>query len=296
MPRLDPVRLLTIAGNTHQAGHLHHIRHLLDTLRSRGIRLAVERRFAQYLGSQHIPVTPDETVTEPPAEAGAALSIGGDGTFLRTARWIGRLRTPVLGINTGHLGFLASYSPAETEMLSEMLLHGDAEVESRMALRVDVGEADRHLLPPLPYALNEVAILKEETASMISVNVDLSGNYLADYLADGLLISTPTGSTGYNLSAGGPILFPDLDVISLAPIAPHTLTARPVVVSGSSVVRARTTSRSTRYRVSLDGVSFLMPEGSEITVTRADFAPRVIRRRDDSFADTLRHKLLWGMR
>lgn len=296
MPRLEPVRLLTIAGNTHQADYLHHIRHLLDTLRNRGIRLAVERRFASYLASHGIATAPCESVDEPPADAGAAISIGGDGTFLRTARWIGRLRTPVLGINTGHLGFLSGYDPAETEMLTQMLVDGDAEVESRMALRVDVDEADRNLLPRLPYALNEVAILKEETASMISVNVGLSGNYLADYLADGLLISTPTGSTGYNLSAGGPILFPDLDVICLAPIAPHTLTARPVVASGDSVVRARTTSRSPRYRVSLDGVSFLMPEGSAITVTRADFAPRVIRRRDDSFADTLRHKLLWGMR
>lgn len=296
MHRLNPVRLLTIAGNTHQADHLHHIRHLLELLRGRGIRLAVERRFATYLLSRSVHVRPEEICDAPPAEADAAISIGGDGTFLRTARWIGRLRTPVLGINTGHLGFLASYNPAEAESLTEMLYAGDADVESRMALRVDVGPDEAHLLPPLPYALNEVAILKEETASMINVHVNLASNYLADYLADGLLISTPTGSTGYNLSVGGPIIFPDLDAVCIAPIAPHTLTARPVVASASEPVTAITTSRSQHYRVSLDGVSFIMPQGSTLTVSRADFAPRIIRRRDDSFADTLRRKLLWGMR
>ena len=296
MPRLNPVRLLTIAGNTHQAGHLHNISRLLELLRRRGIRLAVERRFATYLQSQSVTLSPHEICDLPPAEADAAISIGGDGTFLRTARWIGRLGTPVLGINTGHLGFLASYNPAEAESLTEMLYAGDADVEPRMALRVDVDPAEAHLLPPLPYALNEVAILKEETASMINVHVSLASNFLADYLADGLLISTPTGSTGYNLSVGGPIIFPDLEVVCISPIAPPTLTARPVVASASDLITAVTTSRSSHYRVSLDGVSFVMPQGTSLTISRADFAPRIIRRRDDSFAATLRQKLLWGMR
>ena len=294
MPRLDPVRLVTIAGNTRQSGYIHHIRHLLASLRQRGIKPAVERRFADYLISQGIDIPADEITDTPPPEAGAAISIGGDGTFLRTARWIGRTRTPVLGINTGHLGFLASYTPAETEAIADTLCNGAADVQERMALRVDVGNACS--APALPYALNEVAILKDDTASMISVHVDLSGHYLADYLADGLIISSPTGSTGYNLSAGGPIMFPELDAICIAPVAPHSLTARPVVAAGGSIVAARTTARTPHYRVSLDGVSFLMPARSTLTVTRADFSPRVIRLLDDSFAATLRHKLLWGVR
>lgn len=294
MPRLEPVRLVAISGHTHQGDHLHHINHLLRLLRKRGIALAIERHFASYLESQQIAVEPWEVVDMPPADAGAAISIGGDGTFLRTARWVGKLQTPVLGINTGHLGFLASYTPAETDELVDMLYEGAANVEERLALRVDVGDACS--APSLPYALNEVAILKEETASMISIHVNLSGHYLADYLADGLLISTPTGSTGYSLSVGGPVIFPNIDVICLAPIAPHTLTVRPVVVASDSVITAYTTSRSERYRVSLDGVSFVMPVGSTLTVKRADFSPKVIRRLDDSFAATLRHKLLWGLR
>lgn len=294
MSRLNPVRLVAIYGHTHQEDYLSNISHMLGLLRRRGIAIAIEQVFAGYLRRSGITIPENEIVSDPPAEAGAAISIGGDGTFLRTARWVGALQTPVLGINTGHLGFLASYNPSEAATLVDMLYEGDAVVEERLALKVDVGDACT--APGLPYALNEVAILKEDTSSMINVNVSLSGHYLADFLADGLLISTPTGSTGYSLSAGGPILFPDIDVICITPIAAHTLTARPIVAAGSSEIVARTTSRAERYRVSLDGVSFSMPVGSTLTIRRADISPRVIRRLDDSFAATLRHKLLWGIR
>lgn len=294
MNKLDPVRKVIIAGNRHQDRYLGEISELLEILRRRGIAVAMERRFADYLIAEQVSVGADEIVDEPPRDAGAAISIGGDGTFLRTARWIGRLQTPVLGINTGHLGFLASYTPAESAELVEMLYEGDADVEDRFALRVDVGDCSS--APTLPYALNEVAILKDDSSAMINVHVNINGNYLADYLADGLLISTPTGSTGYSLSVGGPILFPTLDVICLSPIAPHTLTLRPCVAGGNAEIVARTTTRASHYRVSLDGVSFLMDPDTEIRISRADFTPRVIRRRADSFASTLRHKLLWGLR
>ena len=283
---------VTLYGNSHQDPYLGEIAHLLNLLRRAGVHPAVEREFAAYLQRSGITLADDEITTFPPPEAQAAISIGGDGTFLRTARWIGPLEIPVLGINTGHLGFLASYTPAESAELVGMLCGGDYLIESRMALRVDSPD----LKLEFPYALNEVAILKDETASMLNIHVDLDGQYLADYLADGLLISTPTGSTGYSLSVGGPIIFPGLDAICIAPIAPHTLTARPVVAGGCSRINACTTSRARRYRLSLDGVSFLLPVGSEVTVTRAGFSPRVIRRKDDSFASTLRRKLLWGVR
>ncbi len=291
---LQPVRKVVIAGNSHQRLHLEDICNLLTLLRERGIAVAIDRRFALYLKANSVAVEDGEMTDDVPENAGAAISIGGDGTFLRTARWIGPLGIPVLGINTGHLGFLASYNPAESRELVEMLYLGNAEVEERMVLRVDVGESPD--APALPYALNEVAILKEDTSSMINVNVEVNGNYLADYLADGLLISTPTGSTGYSLSVGGPILFPSLEAICLSPIAPHTLTFRPCVVGGDAIIKARTITRANQYRLSLDGVSVLMDAGSEITVSKADFTIRVIRRLDDSFASTLRQKLLWGVR
>lgn len=294
MNRLGPVRKVIIAGNRHQDGYLPEISELFEFLRRRGIEMAVERRFADYLLAEHVTLAEEEIVDAPPADTGAAISIGGDGTFLRTARWIGPLQIPVLGINTGHLGFLASYTPAESAELVEMLYEGSADVEERIALRVDVGNIPQ--APDLPYALNEVAILKDDSSAMINVNVCIDGNYLADYLADGLLVSTPTGSTGYSLSVGGPILYPTLDVICLSPVAPHTLTLRPCVVGGGTEILARTTTRSAHYRVSLDGVSFRMDSDTEIRIRRADFTPRVIRRRNDSFSATLRHKLLWGLR
>ncbi|MDE6330901.1 MAG: NAD(+)/NADH kinase [Muribaculaceae bacterium] len=291
---LRPVTKVAISGNRRQQGYLPEIDRLLRLLREAGIAIAIERRFADYLADEGIAVDACEIVDSPPADAGAAISIGGDGTFLRTARWIGRLETPVLGINTGHLGFLASYTPAESAELVDMLRLGRATVERRTALRVDVGDIPD--APTLPYALNEVAILKDDSSAMINVSVNIDGAHLADYLADGLLVSTPTGSTGYSLSVGGPILFPTLDAICLSPIAPHTLTLRPCVVGGDAEITAVTTARTSHYRVSLDGVSFRMQAGSAISIRRADFTPRVIRRLDDTFAATLRHKLLWGVR
>ena len=294
MKLLSPVKKAVVFGHCHQGEYLEDIRRLLGQLSARGIDVWVERRFAGYLVSEGIGVAEDRMADYPPAGTGAAISIGGDGTFLRTARWIGRRGIPVLGINTGHLGFLAVCSPAHAEGIADMLAGGEAEVEERMALRVDVGEGGE--CPELPYALNEVAILKEDTASMINVNVEIDGTHLADYMADGVLISTPTGSTGYGLSVGGPIVFPNLNVMCLSPIAPHTLTLRPCVVGADSIIKARTSSRASRYRVSLDGVSLLLETGSEITIRRADFSPLVIRPLDISFAATLRRKLLWGVR
>ncbi|MDE5653393.1 MAG: NAD(+)/NADH kinase, partial [Muribaculaceae bacterium] len=264
---LRPVTKVAISGNRRQQGYLPEIDRLLRLLREAGIAIAIERRFADYLADEGIAVDACEIVDSPPADAGAAISIGGDGTFLRTARWIGRLETPVLGINTGHLGFLASYTPAESAELVDMLRLGRATVERRTALRVDVGDIPD--APTLPYALNEVAILKDDSSAMINVSVNIDGAHLADYLADGLLVSTPTGSTGYSLSVGGPILFPTLDAICLSPIAPHTLTLRPCVVGGDAEITAVTTARTSHYRVSLDGVSLRKQAGSAISLRRA---------------------------
>lgn len=291
---MSPVRSVIIAGNRHQEEYLSEISELLSLLSQRGIDINIERRFADYLIAQNVPIDNVNIIDNPVADAGAAISIGGDGTFLRTARWIGPLQIPILGINTGHLGFLAAYTPAEAPELVDNLYNGNAVIEHRMALKIDIPDCPES--PSLPFALNEVAILKDDSSAMINVNVCIDGCFLADYLADGLLISTPTGSTGYSLSVGGPIIFPTIDTICLSPIAPHSLTLRPCVVSGDAKITARTTTREAHYRISLDGVSFQMPPNTEIHISRATFSPRVIRRPGDSFASTLRNKLLWGLR
>lgn len=294
MFKLSKVNKVIIAGSRRQEGYLHEIASLFALLRDAGISINVEKRLADALSPLGIDICDCEIIENPVADAQAVISLGGDGTFLRVARWVGKLEIPVLGINTGHLGFLASYTPAESAELVGLLRSGEARVDQRIALEVVLPEGCEQ--PPLPYALNEVAILKEDTASMINVNVNVNGHFLADYMADGLLVSTPTGSTGYNLSAGGPIIVPTLDVITLTPIAPHSLTFRPLVIGGNEKITAATTSRATQYRVSLDGVSFLMPVGTTVEIRKADFTPRVIRAPRDSFADTLRAKLLWGVR
>jgi NAD+ kinase len=222
-----------------------------------------------------------------------ALSIGGDGTFLRTAEWVGSSEIPILGINTGHLGFLSNYTLDKAVCLIADLKQGCMKKERRIVLSL---ESD--YLPDgfYPYCLNEVAILRDDTSSMITVNTLLDDYLLADYLADGLVISTPTGSTGYNLSVGGPMLQPTLDCLAVSPIAPHSLTVRPLVVNSASVIKAKTMSRASSYRVSIDGRSFTLPCNTTITVRRAPFDVITLRLAGDNFAATLRNKLLWGRR
>lgn len=289
---LHPVKHLLVNGHTHQRDFMPAISRLLELLRTHGISLHFTPRFSKYLLQNGITLDDNEISTKGTPAPDAAISLGGDGTFLRTCRMMGNNPVPALGINTGHLGFLASYTPDDAAELVEMLARGEGSVERRMALEVDTGCP---LRPELPYALNEVAILKEDTSSMLNIGMKVNSNFLATYQADGLIVATPTGSTAYNLSVGGPILEPTLRCMVLSPIAPHSLTLRPCVVGGDSMLEAVVESRATHYRLSLDGQNILIPCGTPLTIRRARFEPMVIRRPGDSFADSLRKKLLWGV-
>lgn len=286
---------LAIYGNRHQERFLPLLAKFFTSLSERGFVVNIHKRFAEYLLDADVSLPQNFLFTEAiPEDAECVISIGGDGTFLRAAQWVGSRELPILGINTGHLGFLASYSLDETDELTDVIISGAGVVERRMVLEV---ECDA--LPPdfAPYALNEVAVLRGETASMVTVHAEVDGFFLADYLADGLVVATPTGSTAYNLSAGGPILAPTLDCAVLSPIAPHSLTMRPLVVSGNSEIRLTTSSRVKYVRVSLDGRYFMMECGrDELKIHRADFCVMVLRRPDANFAGLLRNKLLWGRR
>ncbi len=288
---LLPAKDVAVYGNTSQDSYLSLIGRLFELLFTYGFHVHAARCFADYLSANGIPMHGVVAVDEFPESCNVAISVGGDGTFLRAAQWVGSRMAPILGLNTGHLGFLASYSISDMECMIEALAKGNGTVEKRMVLRAS-GEGFPEGI--WPYALNEIAILKDESASMIGVEAYIDGIFLADYRADGLVVATPTGSTAYNLSAGGPILQPTLEVIAMTPIAPHSLTLRPLVVDGCSGIRLRTVSRTGVYRVSLDGHSFIMPAGSEINVSRASFCTAVVRRIDDDFADIMREKLLWG--
>lgn len=294
------MRGIGIYGNSRQGAYLPQIVALLRNLEQRGVALYVHEHFAGYLSRSGIGIGEKWEVCRefPAGQVDRVVSFGGDGTFLRTACWVGRHGTPIMGVNTGHLGFLAHYSLDRTDELVCTLLEGPCIVESRMLLQVRSPYVPDDFWP---CALNEVAILKSDNSSMLDVRTWVDGNYLADYLADGLLVATPTGSTAYNLSVGGPILDPTVSNMVLSPIAPHSLAMRPLVIGGDSRVSLSVISKARRCRISLDGRPFVMPcvqqgETAEpaLSITKADFAVNILRSPESHFSDILRNKLKWG--
>lgn len=273
------------------------IYNLINTLSDRGVFVTVERLFFEAMSRlTGKPMDADDVFEGDDFTADFAISIGGDGTFLRTARWVGEKETPIIGINTGHLGFLAEEPIATATGLIDDLLDGNYFIESRSLLEVHGVNGDiRSSLSGWAYALNEVAILRQDTASMITVDTKLDGMEVASYQGDGLIISTPTGSTAYNLSVGGPIVQPTAPCWVLSPIAPHSLTMRPLVVSDSHIIETTVESRADTYRISLDGRTLILPINVKLQVRRADFVVKVFHTKGHNFIDTLRAKMLWGI-
>ncbi len=284
---------LAIYGNKYQEGHIENLSRFFSELARYDVAVAMEYTFYNYL-SRVLPEPPkaDEIIKGDNFDAELAISLGGDGTFLRTAQWVGGKEIPILGINTGHLGYLASVHIDEATANIENIVNQQYKIENRSLIEV---EADGCDTDGWAFALNEVAILKQDTASMISVKAEVNDVELNTYRGDGLIISTPTGSTGYNLSVGGPIIEPTAPNWVISPIAAHSLTMRPLVISDERVLKITTTSRASHYRLSLDGRSAAMPEGSSIILRKAPFVTKVVQRLEHSFTDTLRNKLLWGI-
>lgn len=225
--------------------------------------------------------------------ADLAVSLGGDGSFLRTARRVGEAGIPILGINAGHLGFLTAFT-IDSFLAADRHTLETLRYEPRKLLHVECSEP----LPSdcWPYALNDVALLKNDTASMISVEASVNGMPLTSYQADGLIIATPTGSTGYNLSVGGPILAPTVNALLLSPVAPHLLAMRPLAVDGDSRIDLTVSARKGMFMLSLDGRSLPLREGVKISVEAARFPIYVAQDPSHDFAQSLRTKLLWGER
>lgn len=238
-------------------------------------------------------ITPFCTIEETLPPVDMVVSVGGDGTFLRTAGTVRDLGIPILGINTGRLGFLAAINYADMEETLQEVMEGAYKVEERILLKLSTDEA----FPPENFnvhALNEVAILKQDTASMLSIHAYINNDYLTSYQADGLVVSTPTGSTAYSLSIGGSILAPTTPSIILSAIAPHNLTSRSLVVDDSSIISLKVESRSHMFLVSVDGESRVLDESVCIQVRKDDYKLRVVKRIGHTFYETLRDKLMWG--
>ena len=217
--------------------------------------------------------------------------MGGDGTFLEAARRVGKKEIPILGVNMGRLGFLADVSPNDIEDVVEHLYKGEYAIEARSVIEVTLPDGNLNVYP---YALNEVAVLKHDNSSMISIDVRINGEHLTTYQADGLIISTPTGSTGYALSVGGPIIVPQAGIFSITPVAPHSLNMRPLALRDNAVIELSVESRSHNFLVAIDGRSESCPVSTRLIIRKAPYQVRVFQRQNHSFFNTLRNKLMWG--
>lgn len=220
------------------------------------------------------------------------LSLGGDGTFLETLTYVRNSNIPVLGINTGRLGFLANVAKTEINTAIDALLQKKFTIEKRALLCV---EEPSNLFGEVNYGLNELTIMKKDSSAMITIHAYINGEYLNSYFADGLIIATPTGSTAYSLSCGGPLVMPGSENFVITPIAPHNLNVRPLVISDNNVITLKVEGRSPNYLVSLDSKSEVIDSSIEIMLKKADFSLNLIKLENQHFFNTIRNKLLWGL-
>lgn len=282
-----------IYGSKRQYGAFKYVADFLGVLASRGDSVVMHRKLYLHL-CEHIPEAMsavDTVVDGNDFEADLAVSLGGDGTFLRTAMWVGEKEIPIIGVNTGHLGYLAALSIEQLPQLPDLIAGDYLRIERRSLLEVSEPELPEHVGR---YALNEVAIAKDESASMIQAQVSLGRLPLGEYRADGLIVCTSTGSTAYNLSVGGPIVQPTVDVCIISPVAAHSLSMRPLVVEAGTPITIVPGGRAPHIRIALDGRSTLLDAGTPVTLVRAPFKVLVMQAAGHTFADTLRTKLHWG--
>ena len=281
-----------IFGNDYQASKQESIKTLFDKIQLLKGDIWVEAGFFNYLSNQFAYTPEVKGIIQSDAfPLDLAISFGGDGTFLRTAAWVGRQEIPILGINTGRLGFLADINTNEINETLDEVFRGEYSVEERslLELQTPLSQYGAH-----NFALNEIAVLKRDTSSMIAIHTYLNEEFLTTYLADGLLVATPTGSTAYSMSVNGPIIIPQANNFVLSPVAPHSLTVRPLVIPENYCIRLKVETRNGNFLISLDGRSTIFPSESEFIIRKADFCVKIIKRTQQSFYDTLRKKLLWG--
>lgn len=222
------------------------------------------------------------------------ISIGGDGTILRAITYVRNSGIPILGINAGRLGFLAKVQKENIELFLQSILDKNYTFSKRTLLSIDSNPKNSEI-KDLNFALNEISVSRKDTTSMITVETYLNGEYLTSYWADGLIISTPTGSTGYSLSCGGPVLTPDVKSLVITPIAPHNLNARPLVIPDKTEIILKVSGREPQFLVSLDSRIATMNNETVLTIKKAQFKINMVEIQDETFLKTLRNKLLWGV-
>ncbi|HLV38486.1 NAD kinase [Xanthomarina sp.] len=269
---------------------------LLDHLYEKNTNVYIEEQFYKTINLQltnHKNYNVFKTFHHLDKSFDLLISIGGDGTMLRSATLVKDLDIPIVGINTGRLGFLATIQNEHIITAIDDILCGNYKISERslLTIKTDPEQDDFH---DLNFALNEIAVSRKNTTSMITVETRLNGEYLTSYWSDGLIIATPTGSTGYSLSCGGPVITPDTNSFVLTPIAPHNLSARPLIIPDSTEIQIKVSGREDNYLISLDSRIATISNNTVVTIKKAPFKIKMIELLQESFIDTLRKKLLWG--
>lgn len=270
------------------------LENLLKGIELLGWEPVLEKELAQYLHTKfHTTSTYQTFENNSDLQTGFDLmiSLGGDGTFLKAVSFIRDSGVPILGINTGRLGFLSNLAKDQIDQTLQRFNAGQYEFQKRSLLRV---HTENDLFSDENFALNELTLQKKDTSSMIKVHAYLGDKFLNTYWADGLIVATPTGSTAYSLSCGGPIITPGCQVHILTPIAPHNLNVRPVVVPDHMPISLQVEGRDRSYLLSLDGHSQHIKQGEKVTITKAEFMINVVKFEDNNFLDTIRNKMFWG--
>lgn len=281
---------IAIFGNTLRSETIREVKHIIEFLQLRGVDIALSQELRNEVFSREFPAVEDY-IAQTGEAIDFALSVGGDGTFLTTASLVGHLDIPILGINCGHLGYLAEVQTNDIDAVLDQLITNNYTIEQRRMLEVSC-QQDGKIASP--YALNEIAVLKSGLSSMIAVDVTLNGEFLHQYKADGLLIATPTGSTAYNLSVGGPLLDPHVSAIILTPVATHSLNIRPLVVLDDSKIDIKISSRNGNFMLSVDGRSQVLNHDIQLHVERSQRTIKLVRIQGQNFMQSLKDKLYWG--
>lgn len=282
---------IAIFGNTYQTEKAHPVLRLFQLLDEHKAEVYVCQDFYKFLETnQNFHPAIKGLIDSSDFEADMAISVGGDGTFLNAAERVGRKGIPILGVNTGRLGFLADVAESDIEIALNEIFNNEYVVEDRSQLELNICNG---CFGQSRFALNEIAVMKQDSSSMITIHTWLDDQFLNTYQADGLIVATPTGSTAYSMSVGGPILMPQANNFVLSPIAPHSLTVRPLVVPDNLTITLQVESRNRNFLIALDGRSHAV-EACKFQIRKADFPIRVVKRISHTYFDTLRTKLMWG--
>jgi NAD+ kinase len=286
---------VAIYGQTYQDNAIEYLVELLDELHKKPSEVFIEKDFYElYSKLESSKTYPTFTISSGlNSTFDMFVSFGGDGTILRATTFVKDLGIPIVGVNTGRLGFLSTFKKEDVRKVVQEFKEGAYTIVERSLVQLNTKELNIEF-GDLNFALNEITVSRKDTTSMITVETYLNNEYLTSYWADGLIISTPTGSTGYSLSCGGPVIVPTAKSLVLTPIAPHNLNARPLVISDDTIIRLKVSGREENHLVSLDSRIASLENGQEITISKAPFSIKMIEYTSESFLKTLRNKLLWG--